>query len=646
MNTTISGITISGSIHGLDYPPDEIFSTGQNNSIIGNTVNLGAIRVENSSQDLISKNIVNCSDRYLDSGSLGHGIWLINVTDCIIRENVVNGAKDAIQYSGSNCSIYANNVTNCRHGIIGNGDQTIVDSNRLVHFWTEQEASIHSAGDTLALEFSGTNHIISHNFIANSSNRGIVLNVFNATVESNVAENCAVGFVINGCNNTVTYNNITGNTASIARALGDDSIAPYGLVLGGSNMTLRNNMMEKNKGSFNLSMQGDLSNFINDVDTSNKIDGRPIYYWVDKHNLAVPNDAGYVALVNCTNITVQNLNLTNNGQSLLLAFTTNSTIANNSITANRQGILLRNSPRNIIRDNYVAINNPGLNIELVASPNCTIYRNIIASSTYGVILTMSNNTRVIANTLMYNYYGANLYLNQSWFCVVYHNNFIQEPGLQGPRQLVIVSGSNNTFDNGYPSGGNFWSDYVGVDSQATGVGFPYYIISGEAQDKYPLMGQIHEYDIVVSGNIFQVDIESNSTVSGFQYLETAKAISFNVEGSEGTRGFCRITVPKLVYQQLWQSNISIFINGTKVQFSNFTDSENVYFYFFYEHSARNIIVVPWYLLLFLILLFVVVGIFEIKHRKRSDAALTKQTNDLKTGSKSKNEPHRTEIAHP
>ena len=64
-----------------------------------------------------------------------------------------------------------------------------------------------------------------------------------------------------------------------------------------------------------------------DVDSSNTVDGKPIYYWVNMLDLIVPMDAGYVALVNCTNIIAENLDLRNNGQGILLVYTTNSTIA-------------------------------------------------------------------------------------------------------------------------------------------------------------------------------------------------------------------------------------------------------------------------------------------------------------------------------
>lgn len=43
-----------------------------------------------------------------------------------------------------------------------------------------------------------------------------------------------------------------------------------------------------------------LPDCIYDIDSSNMVEGKPVYYWVNRENMTVLSDAGYVALINCT----------------------------------------------------------------------------------------------------------------------------------------------------------------------------------------------------------------------------------------------------------------------------------------------------------------------------------------------------------
>jgi len=47
--------------------------------------------------------------------------------------------------------------------------------------------------------------------------------------------------------------------------------------------------------------------------------------------------------------------------------------------------------------------------------------------------------------------------------------------------------SINAWDDGYPSGGNYWSDYTGVDADGDGIGDTPYVIDENNTDRYPLM---------------------------------------------------------------------------------------------------------------------------------------------------------------
>jgi parallel beta-helix repeat protein len=66
--------------------------------------------------------------------------------------------------------------------------------------------------------------------------------------------------------------------------------------------------------------------------------------------------------------------------------------------------------------------------------------------------------------------------------ILYHNNFMDND------QNALDTGKMNQWDNGYPSGGNYWDDYTGSDSDLDGIGdSPHYIPGGSSEDRYPFM---------------------------------------------------------------------------------------------------------------------------------------------------------------
>jgi nitrous oxidase accessory protein NosD len=45
----------------------------------------------------------------------------------------------------------------------------------------------------------------------------------------------------------------------------------------------------------------------------------------------------------------------------------------------------------------------------------------------------------------------------------------------------------NSWDDGYPSGGNYWSDYNGTDANHDGIGDTSHVLDANNTDHYPLM---------------------------------------------------------------------------------------------------------------------------------------------------------------
>ena len=62
-------------------------------------------------------------------------------------------------------------------------------------------------------------------------------------------------------------------------------------------------------------------------------------------------DLGLVALVNSTNIKVQNFDLLDNTPCILLAYTNDSSVTNNKISYSTQAIMLVHSSNNNISEN-------------------------------------------------------------------------------------------------------------------------------------------------------------------------------------------------------------------------------------------------------------------------------------------------------
>ena len=306
---------------------------------------------------------------------------------------------------------------------------------------------INAKGTGTVVSVAASNVVITNFTIQNSGtgwpNSGILIDTVNGcTISNNIIINNYYGIWLkNSLNNILSSNIIINNQ--------------YGIWMeSSSNNILLNNSLTLNQ--YNLGVWGlALSHFVQNIDVTNYVNNKPIYYWVNRHKGQVPADAGYVALVNSTEIIVKNLTITNNGQGILLAYTQNSSIDNNNITNNWVGIELYNSFNNTLSSNNIANNQYGT--WLFYSTNNTLRdNNVINNLQRGIELFYSSNNKI------------------------YHNNF------NNTQQTTNLE-STNLWDNGYPSGGNYWSDYTGVDSNADGIGDTPYTIDENNQDRYPLI---------------------------------------------------------------------------------------------------------------------------------------------------------------
>ncbi len=132
---------------------------------------------------------------------------------------------------------------------------------------------------------------------------------------------------------------------------------------------------------------------------------------------------------------------------------------------------------------------------LKGSSNNTVIRNNVTESGCGIWLDYSSNNTIVDNRLANNELGIHL-MWQSENNSIYHND-IANNAVQASTDSVPLPPMTNFWDNGYPCGGNFWSDYSGVDSYSglyqnelggDAIGDSPYVIDANNQDNYPLMG--------------------------------------------------------------------------------------------------------------------------------------------------------------
>jgi parallel beta-helix repeat protein len=131
-------------------------------------------------------------------------------------------------------------------------------------------------------------------------------------------------------------------------------------------------------------------------------------------------------------------------------------------------------------------------ISLDYRSNVTIKNIQIKNFYFGIWLRDSSNNIISGNNITNNY-GITIY--DSSGNTFFHNNLINN------QNQIYLWEASTTWDDGYPSGGNYWSDYTGVDEYSgvnqdepgsDGIGDTPYIIDANNKDNYPLM----EYFII------------------------------------------------------------------------------------------------------------------------------------------------------
>jgi len=470
-NVVITGFKLQGFSKALiivDTSSVEVKKCTINGNWIG-------IYIDRSSKILIHNNTMRDN---------APSIHIVNSTYVEANGNVIEGRGAGVVVKNSSNAYIHGNVIHSKIGgvFVDHSDMVYVGDNEVV---VPNDIGISIENSLRTYIFN--NSIDGENEAGSCSIR--VTSSENTVIHKNLLLNAPEAVVIDGSSNhtIISYNHISSKdpfrVPSITLTGGSTDVVVYGNS-GEMRIELHNSHKVVIQNNTNVMIEGDASSLLTiciNIHTSIELSDISNAYICG--NLVDTTTVNGI-VVSGTNITIHGNTVKNyrhgNGISVGGDFIK---VYENEVTNNSQGVSVTGSHFEIYNNN-ITYNNAGV---VLAGPTSggIIHNNFIAFNGGGHEPFCSGPGT-----------GVCIYGSKPYNITFYHNSFVNN-SLNNGKQIYITR-EGYKWDNDYPSGGNYWSDYIGTDVKkgvrqdepgSDGIGDTPYQVSiypGEL-DRYPLV---------------------------------------------------------------------------------------------------------------------------------------------------------------
>ncbi len=387
----VSGCDLSGNVLSDDYFGIWL-SESENCTLSGNTVTGGrfGIYLEGSDNNTAGENSISsvstcglwleeASGNELSGNELqdnGYGIAVLDLSNGNeLQNNTISGsAESGFWLSSSGANVLRNNSMQANtfnfmdeyfgFGYILPNDidtSNLVDGKPIYYLVGESDLVLDSASNAGTVYLIGCENVTVRDLVLEKNGVGVFSfgasnsTLYNLTVSDNEFGILSMVNSDSNCSNNTVENNMCGIyfVAGENNDLSNNSISDneFGIMLASDSSVLRNNLLSGNE--YNFGALPFIEEGTGDIDTSNLVDGKPIYYLIGESDrvLDASSNAGTVYLFDCENITVRDQVLEHNMYGISLYNTTNSSLVGNHISSNDEGLVLYDSCNNSIYNN-------------------------------------------------------------------------------------------------------------------------------------------------------------------------------------------------------------------------------------------------------------------------------------------------------